>query len=112
MSLLGRPGSFERIQAALFVDVDRLGGGPHVWRGTAPVADLRALLARFLGAERAEQAFARHARTPRPGARRRRAADADLVNFAERLLAGAIGAASARVMIASVVKSDRSAPTR
>ena len=37
-------------------------------------------------------------------------ADPDLVNFAERLLAGAIGAASARVMISTVVKGADFSP--
>ena len=109
-SLLGRQGSFERVQASLFVEVDRLGGGPHLWRGSAASADLRALLARYVGAERAEQALARHARmrglAPAPDAQ----ADSDLVNFAERLLAGAIGAASARVMISTVVRSADFSP--
>ena len=109
-SLLGRQGSFERIQASLFVEVDRLGGGPHLWRGSAAVADLRALLARYVGAERAEQALARHARARGLALAAGAQADADLVNFAERLLAGAIGAASARVMISTVVKSADFSP--
>ena len=33
-------------------------------------------------------------------------ADTDLVEFAEKLLAGAIGAASARIMVSSVVKGE------
>ena len=109
-SLLGRQGSFERVQASLFVEVDRLGGGPHLWRGSAAVADLRALLARYVGAERAEQALARHARTRGLALAADAQADSDLVNFAERLLAGAIGAASARVMISTVVRSADFSP--
>jgi Na+/proline symporter/signal transduction histidine kinase len=104
-SLLGRQGSFERVQASLFVEVDRLGGGPHLWRGSAAVADLRALLARYVGAERAEQALAQHAKMRGLALASDAQADSDLVNFAERLLAGAIGAASARVMISTVVRS-------
>ena len=71
-SLFGRQGSFERIQASLFVQVDRLGGGLHRWRGRAAVADLRALLARYVGAERAEAALRRSCPRARPGADRRR----------------------------------------
>ncbi len=71
-SLVGRQGSFERIQASLFVEVDRLGGGPHLWRGSAAVGDLRALLARYVGAERAEQALAGPRPHAWPVARRRR----------------------------------------
>ncbi len=109
-SLAGRQGSFERIQASLFVEVDRLGGGPHLWRGSAAVADLQALLARYVGAERAEWALADHARSRGLSLAAGAQADADLVNFAERLLAGAIGAASARVMISTVVKGDDFSP--
>jgi signal transduction histidine kinase len=109
-SLLGRQGSFERVQASLFVEVDRLGGGPHFWRGSAAVADLRALLARYVGAERAEQALAQHARTRGLTLAADAQADPDLVNFAERLLAGAIGAASARVMISTVVEGAEFSP--
>jgi signal transduction histidine kinase len=109
-SLVGRQGSFERIQASLFVEVDRLGGGPHLWRGSAAVGDLRALLARYVGAERAEQALAGHARMRGRSLAGDDQADSDLVNFAERLLAGAIGAASARVMISTVVKGADFSP--
>jgi Na+/proline symporter/nitrogen-specific signal transduction histidine kinase len=109
-SLLGRQGSFERVQASLFVEVDRLAGGPHFWRGSAAVADLRALLARYVGAERAEQALDHHARMRGLSLDPDAQADSDLVNFAERLLAGAIGAASARVMISTVVKGAEFSP--
>jgi len=109
-SLLGRQGTFERVQASLFVEVDRLGGGPHFWRGSAAVADLKALLARYVGAERAEQALAGHARMRGLALAADAQADSDLVNFAERLLAGAIGAASARVMISTVVKGADFSP--
>ena len=68
--------------------------------------DLLALLGRFLGPERAREAFETYAREPRRaldrGARRGR----ELVHYAESLLAGAIGSASARVMVASVVEEE------
>jgi signal transduction histidine kinase len=109
-SLLGRQGSFERVQASLFVEVDRLGGGSHYWRGSAAIADIRALLTRYVGAERAERALARHARARGVTLAEDALADADLVNVAERLLAGAIGAASARVMISTVVEGADLSP--
>ncbi|MDH3771441.1 MAG: histidine kinase, partial [Nitrospirota bacterium] len=109
-SLVGRQGSFERVQASLFIEVDRLGGGPHLWRGSAAVADLRALLARYIGTERAETALVDHARSRGLALAGDAQADPDLINFAERVLAGAIGAASARVMISTVVKGDGFSP--
>jgi Na+/proline symporter/nitrogen-specific signal transduction histidine kinase len=108
ISLLGRPSALTTRQATLFVDVfTRTGEGARFWRGTGSVPDLHALLARFLGVERANEAFAEHARSrglawPGPGL----AADAALVHFVETELAGAIGAASAHIMVASAVKEE------
>lgn len=109
VSLLSQQSAADRSQAVLFVDVFKravLGDGSRFWRGTASVTALRALLGRFLGPERADEALASYAQ--RRGARTvyELKADADLVHFAETLLAGAIGAASARVLIASVVDEE------
>lgn len=52
--------------------------------------ELRALVSRFVGDERTAQAFAEAPKDP-----------AELVVFAERLLSGAIGAASAHIMVRS-----------
>ena len=66
------------------------------------------MLARFLGPARADEAFADYARGRGLDARQLggRGADADLVNWAETLLGGAIGAASARVLVASTVEAE------
>jgi signal transduction histidine kinase len=65
------------------------------------------LLARFLGSAAADSAFAEYARAKGlPWPDERLAADADLVHYIEVQLAGAIGAASARVMVGSVVKEE------
>jgi Na+/proline symporter/nitrogen-specific signal transduction histidine kinase len=111
VSLWRAPSAREASQAALFVDVagDAAGaaaGGPAFWRGQARVADLLPLAERFLGVERARQLFAHYAR--RVGAARVEdlRADAALVQFVETQLAGAIGSASARVMVASVVQEE------
>jgi len=110
MSLSASPGVNEHRQASLFVDVFREGGeggGARFWRGTASAPELYSLLARFLGAAAADEAFRAYA-----AARGRRwpddppEADAELVHFVEVQLAGAIGAASARVMVASVAKEE------
>ena len=110
ISLLASPSAEEHRQASVFVDVFRQGGeagGARFWRGTASVPDLYNLLARFLGTTSADSAFADY--TAARGLRwpdARLAADAELVHYVEVQLAGAIGAASARVMVASVVKED------
>ena len=99
----------EQAQAARFVDVfRRAGDGPdvHVWKGTASLPDLLALLARFLGPERATAAVGEYARRRGYASPAEMPADAGLVQFAETELAGAIGGASARIMVASTVKED------
>ena len=109
VSLLSRQSAIERIQAVLFVDVFRHAGaqgGSHFWRGSATVPDLKDLLARFIGLRRAERAFADYGRVHGVNVAKLREAEPGLVSFTERLLAGAIGAASARVMVASVAKGE------
>ncbi|HEV8257252.1 MAG TPA: sensor histidine kinase [Casimicrobiaceae bacterium] len=100
----------EHRQASLFVDVFKQTGetgGARFWRGTASVPDLYNLLARFFGVASADSAFAEYTSARGLGwPDDRLVADAELVHYVEVQLAGAIGAASARVMVASVVKEE------
>jgi Na+/proline symporter/signal transduction histidine kinase len=100
----------EHRQASLFVDVFKQtgeSGGARFWRGTASLPDLYNLLARFLGVTGAEQAFGAYASAKGLGwPDATLIADAQLVHYVEVQLAGAIGGASARVMVASVVTED------
>ena len=110
VSLVASPSAEEHRQASLFVDVFRQtgeSGGARFWRGTASVPQLYSLLARFMGVASADEAFREYAEArgrawPDEGL----AADAALVHYVEMQLAGAIGAASARVMVASVAKEE------
>jgi len=104
VSLLGSQAAHEHSQAQLFVDIDR--AGVPFWRGTAHVQALRGLLVRFLGEGRADRALTTYARQRGLEWQTMAEANVDLVQHAERLLAGSIGAASARVAIASVVEED------
>jgi len=70
------------------------------------VAELIALAERFLGAGRAGREFAAFAEARGMKTAGDLPADAETVHFAETLLAGAIGSASARVMVASVAKEE------
>lgn len=109
VSPLSRRGVTERVQAALFVDVYRHAGrqgGTRFWRGTATVRDLVDLVGRFVGRRQADRAFADHARRRDLNLDKLEDADSDLMSFAERMLAGAIGAASARVMLSTVAKGE------
>ena len=111
VSLLRQPSAIEHSQATLFVDAFKqqaggVGAGARFWRGSASVKDLQALVARFLGPDHARQAFALYARQRGLESVAELEADAGLVHYAETLLAGAIGSASARVVVASVVKEE------
>jgi Na+/proline symporter/nitrogen-specific signal transduction histidine kinase len=112
-SLATRQSPTERIQVTRFVEAleqtaeaDRR----HLRRGEASYRDLHGLVARFIGRRRADRAFAGHAAERGLNLAKLAAADAPLLHFTERLLAGAIGAASARVMVASVVKGENLGP--
>ena len=105
VSLVRGPNAREARQASLFIGGTDLSG--HLaWSGSAGVADLLPLAGRFLGRERAEDAFMRHARSRGLNSVEELPGDARLVNFAENLLAGAIGSASARAMVSSVVSEE------
>jgi Na+/proline symporter/nitrogen-specific signal transduction histidine kinase len=108
VSLWRSPTAVETSQALLFVDVFNRNAGarPVFWQGRAQVADLLPLVARFLGQDKAEQSFERYARQVGVAQVRDIPADARLVQFVETQLAGAIGSASARVMVASVVEEE------
>ena len=109
VSMVTRQSPTERIQATRFVEVFQqpdAGDRSRFWRGTASFADLHALVARFIGKRRADQSFANYAASRGLALGRLARADAELVHFTERLLAGAIGAASARVMVASAVQGE------
>ncbi|HMW16306.1 MAG TPA: sensor histidine kinase [Accumulibacter sp.] len=108
VSLLRPPMVAEATQAAVFVDALKETGsrGVVLWRGRAKVSDLQDLVGRFLGQARAQAAFNAFARRHGAESIERLEADARLVQFAESLLAGAIGSASARAMVASVAKEE------
>ncbi|HEY1721263.1 MAG TPA: ATP-binding protein [Magnetospirillaceae bacterium] len=105
LSLFVRQSPIERAQAALFVNAFQGADAAQLWRRTATMPDLQTLVGRFLGHRQTEAAFLERAQ--------RRGldpesfeADAETVLYAERLLAGAIGSASARALVGSVVKEE------
>ena len=110
ISMFDRQNTMDRIQASLFVDVYRHSGDTHLWKGKAMITELKSLLARFIGPRQSERAFANYSRSHKIDFSKNLQADAELVEFAERLLSGAIGAASARVMISSVVEGEEISP--
>lgn len=105
VSILTEQSALEHTQALRFVDVFADDHGvERTWRASGSLPDLQALMTRFLGARNAEQAFADYAK--RNDLENLQAIDAKLAHYCEAQLAGVIGAASARVMLASVVEEE------
>lgn len=105
VSLFTKQSVLEKRQAIAFVEGVKAGEKIRVWTGEATYEDLLGLLRRFFGKKRAETMLngfrTRHAVLFRDEPAR---AMAELVQFTEMQLVGVIGSASARVMVASVVK--------
>jgi Na+/proline symporter/signal transduction histidine kinase len=108
VSVMGRQSAAERAMATLFVDVfdqtveDR---GPR-WRGSMSASALQTLLGRFVGPPRAAELFAAYARDRGLTRADELEGDGALVRFVELQLAGAIGGASARAMVATVAQEE------
>lgn len=111
VSRSSRPRLIDRVQARAFVD--RL--SPD-WRerSTAPsgalVGDLKTLVARFVGDLSAERAFSAFGWETGRILRDGDPADAGLARAAERMLAGAVGASSARRVISAALAGGGRAP--
>ena len=108
ISAWSRPTATEATQALLFVDVFDHSNAVHpvFWQGRASMADLFELTERFLGTEKTRRLFTDYANRAGIQQITQIPADARLVQFVETQLAGAIGSASARVMVASVVEEE------
>ena len=108
LSLTGSRAPAEQVQAAEFVEVFRRpgAGAPAFWRGRTTVGELQGLLERFVGPDRARESLASYVTGTGTDISPDSDADADLVHHVETLLAGAVGSASARFMVASVVAEE------
>lgn len=110
ISVYSKLSASEIYQARVFVDVfdkevNQLAEGQGVWRGHTQYADLKALLENFIGKERA--AFLLGAYAKRNDIDLGTAiADPRMVHFSERILSGVIGSASAKFMVANIVKEE------
>ena len=124
VSLAWPPTALELRQADVFVDVfmrRSLAEEVAGWQGRTPFPDVRALLLGFLGKKRTNQAL-RAFSTRFPGALPQESnvnsqlinspthqlttADPRLLTYAEKLLAGSLGPASARLLVASVAGAE------
>jgi Na+/proline symporter/signal transduction histidine kinase len=105
LSLTGRRDPSERLQAAEFVDAQGTATGARLYRGSATVGQLRALLERFLGRDGAREALAAYPAPP-GGLATGAVAEAELVRHVEARLAGSVGTTSARFLVASAVSEE------
>ncbi len=109
VSLNTRQSPLEVSQADIFVNISKYSSGSgdyEVVRRRAKVQDLRILLNRFLGVPRTTTLLTAYENQHRVDLSRQVNARAELISYAETHLAGAIGAASAKIIIASITKED------
>ena len=109
VSLFNVQSSKEHNQAVVFVDIFRLSKSMDssvVWKGQAYLLDLKTLLANFLGEKKTAKALKDFTANTGKQLDEKALADPEFVNYSERLLSGVIGAASARILVASVVKEE------
>lgn len=109
-SLLSRQGSIERLQAEAFVHGPQAEGALRSWRAVVRLEDLEAIALRFLGGERGKAVFREYLEARRggegPPIDQSGLADLHAIRFTEHTVAGAIGAPSARVVMASSLQSS------
>ena len=102
-----RPGVDERLRAAPFLDpyAERpsVAGG---WPGHVRVGDLLALASRVVGERHARRSFFEQAQSLGRELQSSAPADRPWVQFTERLLAASIGAASARLLLTSLLRGS------
>jgi len=109
VSLLTRPAPLEQYQAELFVEVflhNTTTAQASGFKGSSSLAEVRRLMAHFVGPERAQTLLAGYANRHKIALDDTERADARLVAFAERVLGGVIGTASARIMVGSLTQQD------
>ena len=112
VSLLRRPLPIETIQANLFTRRETRVTPPAHRHGRSSVklGELRATVAQYLGAERAERAFTELGRGSGQAFNANVEADVRSLRHAEHLLASAVGAASSRLIMWLLL--ERKAPNR
>ncbi|MDO1529425.1 PAS-domain containing protein [Fulvimonas sp. R45] len=107
VSLRWRPSLEERLHAAMFIDPHVASrGGAGDWRGRVTVADLRTIAERIIGTRGTQRAFEDYARRRGKPLQPGESAERALIQATERLLAGAVGAASARRILMGVLSGS------
>lgn len=106
VSLVRGPNAREAAQALLYLQAPGSADRPVFWRGSVKLGDLESLLQRFLGPARARRILDDQAKQRGLADAGQVEPDAALVQAVETHLAGVIGTASARVMVAQVAREE------
>ncbi len=109
VSLNTRQSSMEHNQAEVFVDVfqyEEYYESSIARKGVTTNAKVRELLERFHPTPYVDRVFSVFSRKYQVEIKEDEMADLRLVNFVERLLTGIIGAASARILLGTIIKED------
>lgn len=108
VSVRQRPRLQEQLLAAPFLDpyVQRPALGPGGWAGSVRGGELLALAERIVGERHARRAFEEYAQQQGRTWQPEQPADRALAQFTERLLASAIGAASARLTLTTALRGS------
>ncbi|MEL7117934.1 MAG: sensor histidine kinase [Bacteroidota bacterium] len=109
VSLYSKQGQLEVSQADIFVEINKyniLSSNYEVIRRQAKTKDIIELLTRFLGLNKTSQLINTFERTHKTAINQNGIASPEWINFAEKHLTGAIGAASAKIIIGSISKED------
>ncbi|QJQ94253.1 MULTISPECIES: sensor histidine kinase [Halomonadaceae] len=102
VSLFTRQSRLEQTQAALFTEALHSGlSYASLWQGQTTRGELQSLLARYLGANAAARVFEGVEATDDA-----QSVPSEVIARAEQALSGALGSASARVLINSVVRGE------
>lgn len=109
ISYISSASSEEQTQAEIFVNIHKYSSWEEsgtVWKGVAYTNDLTQILSGFLGEARTRKVLDDFSQKFGTQWKNNPQADANLVTYLERLLAGTIGGAAARLMIASIARDE------
>ena len=109
VSLYTKQSPLEASQADLFVNIYKylnVGTEFEFLRREAKMEDLLFLMNRFLGEERTRFLIKNFEEENHINLSKIKIADTEMVNYVETILAGALGASSAKILLGSVVKED------
>lgn len=110
ISLFTEPKKEERTQAELFVDIDQYSSAyeqSFIRSGNINLQDLRVLLASFIGELKAKQLMRQYFLKNHLGIPEdHHKVDQAVITYTEKILSGVIGAASARIILQTMMKDE------